>query len=233
MIIPFQNICKIITTSLLIFIANNSITLGSGLQNKLFNQYITSNNAYISLLNSNVQILSKKTFEECDATKSIKRLKPRILETAQFIIKQSGKEETINGEHPHKGQWIERFSVNACSENLTLNHLAIANLHQEPTILPVINGNSLTEIIFHTKILNTLKQNLRDHETKCHSDIFVRNTGVLGYRNPETNSLSRENKSAGWFERWIVDACRRTYNINLGILPDPKTTYRFISRIEE
>ena len=62
---------------------------------------------------------------------------------------------------------------------------------------------------------------------------FIKNTGILGYRNPETNALSKKDKNSGWFERWVVDACGKSYDINIATLPDPRSTYRFIVNIAQ
>lgn len=205
-----------------------SLSLANDAQDKRFTNYITKNSQYKTLLKLNNDKAKKLTFPNCDNPITYKRLKPNILIPTSFAPKENKQP------HPGYGQWIEKSIITACDNQTVFNNIVIAgNVEKTPTFFPIINGQTKIDQIYQSATLQKITDKLKNHETRCHGKLFVKNTGILGYRNPKTNALSKTDQHGGWFERWIVDACSKSYGINIAILPDPRSTYRFIVSIAQ
>ncbi len=204
-------------------------------QAKIFKKYITTNKEYEEKVKVHNEKIVKLTFPKCQDDINYARLKPSILvEPVFFNTKNKKQEETIVNKNfnPSRGQWIEKSMVTACGNKTIVNHLVVAeHVENTPTFFPMINGQTKINQIYQSRVIDMIVEKLRNDKTKCHGKIFTNNTGVIGYRNPETNALSKTDHDSGWFERWIIKACDKSYDINIATLPDPKTTYRFIVKI--
>lgn len=227
------------TIIILLFIISSLISVSanaSDTQKKIFKRYITTNAQYKEQIKSNSTKIAKLTFTECQNDIDYARLKPTILIEPVFSKRDEKKEDTDtnNPLHPSYGQWIERSIVTACNNKIIINHLVIAGHEKNsPTFFPMVNGRTKIDQIYQSRVLDMITEKLRQNDKKCHGKIFTMDTNVMGYRNPATNALSETDHNSGWFERWVIKACDQSYNINIAVLPDPRTTYRFIVRIAQ
>jgi hypothetical protein len=212
----------------------SSLTYANDAQEKIFKRYITTNTSYKEKIKLNNDKIGKLTFSECHGDINYTRLKPNILTEPVFskTKNKQNKNDTNNYPHPSHGQWIEKSIATACDEQTIINHLVVSGHEQNtPTFFPMINGQTKIDQIYQSRAIDMIATTLRGHESRCHGKLFIKNTGIIGYRNPKTNTISKTDYNNGWFERWIVSACDKSYDINVASLPDPRTTYRFIVRI--
>ena len=88
----------------------------------------------------------------------------------------------------------------------------------------------MIDLIDQEKAENMVSQTI-NNELGCFDSIFVLGTRLMGYKNATDDKLSTEDENAGWYERWIVEACKQYRTINIAILPDPKTRYNYVIQI--
>lgn len=208
-------------------------------QTKLFEQFITRDKQYIALLKLESERVFQVGLPQCEDALEYTRIKPNILLTPKFIIpkKINNQEDDSHSNDkeeikPSHGQWIEKAIIKGCGQTIQTNQIITAfDSKEHPSILPLINGQTKIPVIFHDTVEKLIKEKIEQPPTTCHSDIFIKNTGLIGYRSEDGQKLLQENQHRGWFERWIIDACRAEHSLTIAVLPDPKTHYRFIVKI--
>lgn len=205
---------------------------------KLFQNYITQNKFYMSQIALKADRVFKLTYPTCESEIKTTRLKPVVIIPRIFEQKISRDDDNLPkykfvNIHPSRGQWIERAILNACGKVAQINLLVTAyDLNMVPEIYPLINGQTKVEIIDQSKAESAVKAEIKS-VSKCQSNSFIIGSNFMGYRDPEFKaSLSRTDKNAGWVEQWIVNACDKDEIVNLAVLPDPRTRYRYVAKIK-
>jgi hypothetical protein len=207
------------------------------LQTKLFNDYITLNKTYVTKLTHKHHQIFKHTYPECHNTITIKRLKPQIKIKAFFETPKDISDDVDISSlsyHPAHGQWIEKAKLGACGKTIISNNIVIGySSSRVAEISPLVNGQTRIDPIFQRKAEAAISKALKTPTIACHSEILAIDTQFLGYPSQNTNALVPSDDNAGWFEKWTVTACRKTHDVNLAILPDARTTYRYLARIQK
>lgn len=205
---------------------------------RLFQNYITQNQFYVSQITLKSERVFQLTYPECASDIKVTRLKPTVL-IPRIFDKEKTKQDApsqyeYSNIHPSHGQWIERSILNACGKFAQINLLVTAYaLDQIPDIYPLINGQTKIDIIAQSKAENIVRQEIKS-ATKCQSSSFIVGTFFMGFRDPSSNAtLSKTDKNAGWVEQWVVNACDKDTVINVAILPDPKSRYKFVAKIKD
>lgn len=204
----------------------------------LFLRYLTDNPDYNVYLRSKLDRLFKISFPQCDSVNSVQRLTPKILTPVSFRDNKSDQveKEPITPDqfykmHPSNGQWIDRSLVTGCGQTTQLNMLATGyDIASTPEIFPLLNGQTNIEIIDQRNAESAVSASLAEG-VGCYEPVFVLGSVFLGYKSADNPSLTKENQNAGWYERWVVRACNTARSINLAIVPDGKTRYKFIARL--
>lgn len=192
----------------------------------LFKEYITKNSIYIEKLNQKAEDIFKYTFPLCEEKIKVSRLKPTILLSSKMVPTQ---DSLID--HPDHGQWIESSMISGCAQKIKFNILSTAyNSSSPPLLHPLINGRTKIEALNQSKAEQAIRETLRTSRN-CRSSKTITNTTFYGYRTPNPQKLSAENQNMGWLEKWDVDACGKTESVNLAILPDPRTKYKYVAKV--
>ena len=203
--------------------------------NILFTRYLTDNVQLNAALRGKLERLFQLTFKDCETLETIERLKPGIILKPSFHDPDNQNEgENVSDftrSNPAYGQWIDRSIVKGCGRETQLNILAIGyeNAHV-PELLPVINGQTKLEIIDQDNAESAILKKLSE-TAGCYDPIFVLGSRFLGYRDADNTKISKSDQKAGWYERWVVEACNAYHEINLAILADGETRFRFIAQI--
>jgi len=134
--------------------------------------------------------------------------------------------------HPYHGQWVESAIGKACNQSSRFNLLVTAyDIKRMPLLHPLINGKTLIEPLGQSKAEQAIKKILTVSKN-CRTTTAVMDTTFLGYKTQDNKRLSIDDNNLGWFEQWIVDGCGSIETINLAILPDPKTKYRYVAKVK-
>jgi len=205
-------------------------------QEKLFFQYIKNNQFYTNQLEIKSKRIFRLGYPDCTAMASYVRLNPKILTPYQFTVKARTDEDTspihFNALNPSSGQWVERARIMACGESAIINTLVVAyDTDQPPLIYPLLNGQTHIDIKFQSRAENVAFREIQS-KTGCSDRGLILNTSLIGYLSAEGNSLSATDNNAGWFEKWTVEACTETYDVNMAILPDPRNQFRYIANLQ-
>lgn len=216
----------------LLLLSSNAQATG---QERLFNSYIQNNQFYTNQL----EVKSKRIFNlihaECNEQASYIRLKPRVVIPYRFTLPdlQDLNDVDFNTIHPSFGQWVERARINACGQQATINTLVVAfDTLSMPTMYPLLNGQTQISIQYQSIAENIVANEIQVN-TNCSEKGVVVDTNLIGYRSSENNQLIPENDNAGWFEKWTVLACKKTHNVNLAVIPDPRTQYQYIAELDK
>jgi len=204
-------------------------------QEIIFDRYILKNTTYTSQLQLKAKRIFQETFPDCVEKLAYVRLKPTIIVPANFTVSDDPEDIQnldFNDLHPSFGQWVEHARINGCDEKTTINILATANDAQlVPVLFPLVNGTTKVEI----KHQSIAEKNVSDAvatNTDCSDPGIVLGTEIIGYLAPGGNRLAETDQQAGWFEKWVIEACAKEYTVNLAALPDPRTQYRYIAEFK-
>jgi len=188
-----------------------------------FKTYIIKNDIYTQALDKKFKDMFEYAFPECNQNIEITRLNPKTL--LPFIHLET---QNVIETHPHHGQWIESAIGGACDQSSIFNLLVTAyNSEKEPVLYPLINGKTQIDPLAQSNAEQSVYNAL-----DCRTTKIVMNTKFLGYRSEDGKKLSVDDNNLGWFEQWIVDGCNSIQTVNLAILPDPKTKYRYVAKAQ-
>jgi hypothetical protein len=194
---------------------------------KALSNYLLNNDAYNIRLKSKQDRLFGLTYVDCERIENTKRVTPKIISQVLFP------REVTKASHPSEGQWVDRVIIEGCGQETQFNFLATAyDIDKVPELYPLVNGQTKIDIIFQRNAVNAVMETLKDQKI-CNDKGFVIGSRLLGYRQVNGGGLAREDQNAGWFEQWVVDACHESHTINLAILPDTTTQYRFVAQVKD
>jgi hypothetical protein len=212
------------------------IAMAKSGQEIIFDRYILKNTFYTAQLQLKAKRIFQKTFPNCNEKLAYVRLKPTVIVPAKYTVSDSL--EDIQGLdfdslHPSFGQWIEHARINACNNKTTINILVTAS-HQEqiPILFPLLNGTTRIEIK-HQSTAEKIVNDAIVTNTNCSDPGIILGTEIIGYLTPQGNRLAETDQQAGWFEEWTVEACTESYDVNVAILTDPRTQYRYIAELKK
>lgn len=199
---------------------------------RFFEQYLIHNKAYTSAVNKKFNTIFTHTYPDCKKTPKIIRLKPEIISPAHFSQNNKEKElSELSKANPEYGQWVEKAKLNGCGKQTNINLLSVAHFpEQSPLLYPLLNGQTKIPPIYQARAEEIVFNTIQD-SNNCPTSSIVTNTHFLGYRSKENKSIAKDNQNLGWFERWSVEACDSETLVNLVVLPDPRTQYRYIAKI--
>ncbi len=202
----------------------------------LFDSYIKSNTLYIATVENKFKNIFSLAAPDCNNEVTIKRLKPQILVSPTFNLNndiQRDKDDnssTNNNNHPDYGQWIEKSVVSGCDTSIRLNVISIAyDSNSIPSVYPLMNGRTRIDPIHQIMAEKSAHDTLRN-TTECSVKGMIHDTQFIGYRT-ENNTISETDQNLGWFEQWTIKACNTNHAINMAVLPDPRTRYRFVAKV--
>ncbi len=213
-------------------LTSNALAQG---QSRLFDQYIKDNKFYANQLEIKAKRIFDLTYPNCDQQASYIRLKPQVLVPYRFTLPdgQDMNELDFNAIHPSFGQWVERARINSCGQQATINTLIVAfDTLSMPVMYPMLNGQTKISIQYQS-IAEDIVINEIQLKTNCSEKGIITDTNLIGYRSSENSGLTSEDDNAGWFEKWIIQSCKKTHNVNLAIIPDPRTQYQYIAELDE
>ena len=198
----------------------------------IYKLYIINNTDFTSSLSEYITKLSKDTNSSCQSDINIKRLNPEVITKARFITDIPPSE--LVKQHPYFGQWIEKAIVTDCGQKNQMNVLTIAFDNKTlPNYYPLLNGRTKIEPTYQLraeKEVMTAIPAVEQCSSKSMSKVLT--TVFLGYRDRNSNKLTKDNNFFGWFEQWNVKKCDQIYNVNLAILPDSQKKFRFIPQLK-
>jgi hypothetical protein len=248
----------IYVTLLIVFLFPMTVKAEDKPEKTFFQNYIENDKEFEKLLILRSERVFRLTYPNCVESLRHFRAPQTILvepvkrEVAKIMIEDDNpdKDETgnqadknteddeeipIEVEHPAPlfGQWIERVHMKGCDEQILINHLTVAYSEEKPVILPLINGMTKLDPIDQPFAEKAIIARLQKLDKPCDSMPFIKNSQVIGYRTNDGNSIQKEDQGYGWFERWTIRACNTNYNANVLIMPDPKTRYRYIARLQQ
>lgn len=224
---------RLLTLTLILFLFPLNVKADNSVLGIKYKNYISTNKNYINALKNKQTNIFKYIYPDCNEEVIFKRLNPKILLQPYFISKENIEivDDNLNS-NPHIGQWIESTIATSCNESTRLNILTTAyNENEFPIFYPLINGKTKIKPLSQSLAEDVIYQNvtkIRD----CRTSKTVLDTLFLGYRSSDKNKLKPNNQNLGWFEQWTVNACNKIETVNLAILPDPKTKYRYIAKIQ-
>lgn len=199
-------------------------------------QYLINNQEYIQSIDKKFTSIFLRAYPDCNNEIKIKRLKPKEIVKTHFSFddfedKDNFKE--LNKRHPEYGQWIEKAIGHACDKKIRLNILSIAfNSEKKPLVYPLLNGRTNIHPLYQSTAQMAVDKILTNNKN-CRSPNVVIDTQFLGYRSLENKTMTPKNQNVGWFEQWVVDTCNIKKTVNLAVLPDPRTQYRYIAQVRE
>lgn len=245
-----------ITTAIILFVLSSPAIAQEDEPHAFFDDFVTQNTEYKNLIAHKAERIFRLTHPQCqDPVKTI-RVHPHILlQPAERVERPDGPKDDsqkdvdavqLRNVHaqsgnelkgttppaPAYGQWIERINITACGRSSLINQLIVAYTGETPMIYPLINGQTRLDPIDQPFAEAAIVERLKKLDKPCDVMPFTIDSNIIGYRTEDGRSIKKEDTGYGWFERWHIRACDTYYQANIAILPDPKTRYRYVARLQ-
>lgn len=199
-----------------------------------FDKFVAENKVFQSQLTLKAERIFRLTYPECEDAVKLGRAKPTILVTPvqrNALARSINPDVNLDGV-PAFGQWIERITVQACDKQALINYLAVAYELDLPVLLPLVNGQTLLDPIDQPFAEAAISERLKKMPQPCDSQLTVLNTMPVGFRDKTGEMVIQDNQGYGWFEQWQVRACGNVHDAVIVVLPDPRTRFRYIARLQ-